>query len=1100
MNETNSPPRKEVAQVLKSTARTRSSEALLAASVLALVLLFAFESIVAGHRTLLTSNIVPGTLPSGAYGYKGNRVEIPPVLDAGASAWVYEPDVKVLRDDLTHGWLPLWNPYVGGGSPFLANMFSAALSPTRLVLAAVEKPFFWDMYLVCRLFLAGVLTFLFARRVGLGFTGSLIAGIIFSLSGHFILEVNMPDLDVQIWLPALLLVSDNLARKQSFKAFLVTALLVSAIILGGMPESALFAFVLSGLYFLFCLWSLRRVHSPRRFHAAKSVITLVAAGVVGLLISLPVVLPFLEYLQQGFNPRAPGVGSFHLNVDTAISLIAPRFFGELNQAWTGVSSLFMLPYLGGVCCLLALAGLSRKRPLPSVALFLAGAATLYLLNAFGIPPIHWVSQLPLFNMSIFPKHAFPEFALCLAILAGMGAESLLQSDFDHFSLAILSVLFCIFVAVFAAYYWKAAVHAGALRSIAKSCLILAADVSVLSLLTWAAHRFGPARLVALGLVILPSAELISFMPRDRVERYDAFTKPPFIDFLRADPEVYRTFSVDDFLYPDVNAAYGISDIRSLDPLQVRRYFEFLRKNVAREIYDRFDGTEPRRDFLQSTFLDLLNVKYVLASSDINNPDFISDMLRYSFILPTSHSGVSEIELPTGGRSKHVLVQHGLSRIDYETAVRDRMHLKVELASSPTSQGLKDGSGVVFRVDATDLSAAQQLFSEYIDPKNRIPDRKWHSHSIDLSPYRGQEVYLIFRTAPEAPNNYNDLAHWAQLPGGIQQSLRAKLTESQIITPFKEFVIPSDLTIDGQKFDTWFQHPPSTVRFRLRLPVNRPILNFATGLDPRVWAPEKGSGVHFEVWVAPVRTLFVRSIQPDNEPEDRDWHPADIDLSNLEGHQILLSFQSLPEAKNSFGWYGWRDLRLQREREKFDLVYDHEVKIYRNNDVLPRAFVVNRAEYLTDKGAVLGRLTQSDFHADKAVILEENTPSGSSSVNPTDAGPLAPVLFDSYEPNYIKMHSTLTQPGWIVLTDTYYPGWKVRVDGKPGRILPADYIFRAVPLEAGSHVVEFIYRPASFLLGLAISLVTIVVLLLAGFWLRLRNRSLTNRVPSTAQMQ
>ena len=82
-----------------------------------------------------------------------------------------------------------------------------------------------------------------------------------------------------------------------------------------------------------------------------------------------------------------------------------------------------------------------------------------------------------------------------------------------------------------------------------------------------------------------------FIPHDRTARYEAFTKPPFVDFLRSDRGVYRTFSLDDVLYANVNAAYGIDDIRSLDPIQVRRYMDFLRKDVSPTIYDRFDGTE-----------------------------------------------------------------------------------------------------------------------------------------------------------------------------------------------------------------------------------------------------------------------------------------------------------------------------------------------------------------------------------------------------------------------------------------------------------------------------------------------------------------------------
>ena len=237
------------------------------------------------------------------------------------------------------------------GAPFLANSFSAVLSPLRLLVAIGARPSFWDIYLLSRLFIAALLTFLFARRIGIGFAGSIIAAIIFTLSGHFILEVNMPDLDVQIWLPGLLLAAEELLQKPTYRAFIATALLVALIILSGMPESAFFVFLLAGSYFLVRLWiwpcARREGQSPRW----KQLIRFGAAGITGLLISLPLVLPFLEYLRHSFNPRAPGVGSFYININTAASLIMPRFFGHVQQTWTGVSSFFMLPYIGAASLL-----------------------------------------------------------------------------------------------------------------------------------------------------------------------------------------------------------------------------------------------------------------------------------------------------------------------------------------------------------------------------------------------------------------------------------------------------------------------------------------------------------------------------------------------------------------------------------------------------------------------------------------------------------------------------------------------------------------------------------------------------------------------------
>ncbi|MBH0204076.1 MAG: YfhO family protein [Nitrospira sp.] len=84
---------------------------------------------------------------------------------------------------------------------------------------------------------------------------------------------------------------------------------------------------------------------------------------------------------------------------------------------------------------------------------------------------------------------------------------------------------------------------------------------------------------------------------------------------------------------------------------------------------------------------------------------------------------------------------------------------------------------------------------------------------------------------------------------------------------------------------------------------------------------------------------------------------------------------------------------------------------------------------------------------------------------------------------------MSEPGILVLTDAFYPGWKVRVDGEEQKILRANYLFRAVALPAGNHKVEFIYDPASFKVGLMISLGTaglLVTVALIG-WFRRRAR-------------
>jgi len=77
---------------------------------------------------------------------------------------------------------------------------------------------------------------------------------------------------------------------------------------------------------------------------------------------------------------------------------------------------------------------------------------------------------------------------------------------------------------------------------------------------------------------------------------------------------------------------------------------------------------------------------------------------------------------------------------------------------------------------------------------------------------------------------------------------------------------------------------------------------------------------------------------------------------------------------------------------------------------------------------------------------------------------------SYEAEKVEVEASLDAPGYLVLTDAYYPGWTVEVDGRPAPLLRADLYFRAVFLDAGDHHVTFRFQPAAARWGLATSLV------------------------------
>ncbi len=165
----------------------------------------------------------------------------------------------------------------------------------------------------------------------------------------------------------------------------------------------------------------------------------------------------------------------------------------------------------------------------------------------------------------------------------------------------------------------------------------------------------------------------------------------------------------------------------------------------------------------------------------------------------------------------------------------------------------------------------------------------------------------------------------------------------------------------------------------------------------------------------------------------------------------------------------------------------QLEICENESVLPRAFIVHRAEVLPSQQAALERLLAGDFDPRLAVILEkEPSPDIDRSVPPESDLRGAEIVV--YSPNRVVINADLKADGFLVLSDAYYPGWEALVDGQEAEIYQADYLFRAVSLEQGAHVVEFKYRPRSFRTGVAISLISAAVLCAACLVLFLANRS------------
>jgi hypothetical protein len=143
--------------------------------------------------------------------------------------------------------------------------------------------------------------------------------------------------------------------------------------------------------------------------------------------------------------------------------------------------------------------------------------------------------------------------------------------------------------------------------------------------------------------------------------------------------------------------------------------------------------------------------------------------------------------------------------------------------------------------------------------------------------------------------------------------------------------------------------------------------------------------------------------------------------------------------------------------KFELAFDApgELAVYRNVQVMPRAWLVYEA---IAQENMLDSLQADGFDPGQTVLLNIG-----ASEAPGDGSETVDVL--SAGPNRMTVRVQTTTPGYLVLSEVWYPGWRATVNGEAAEVLRANHALRALPVPAGEGVVELWFAPPMWRYGL-----------------------------------
>ncbi len=358
---------------------------------------------------------------------------------AGIDAYTYFlPYWDYRIAELQAGRLPLWNPYLFLGVPFLANPQSAVLYPLHLLLTGMPATSALVWSAILHVWLAALFAYLFCRRsLACSRPAALLGGALFGFGGFTLARVeNINQLNGLAWLPALMWLLDEAQRSRSRRArvrwSVALAVVVALQLLAGHTQTTFINLVGLLLFALARLIAVWRQGRP----AMLAVLAPVAAIVPGVLLAAAQLLPTLELnplgLRSGGLPYRQAV-SFSLRPRLLLQSLLPPAGGGLGEAFGNEGYAEFSAYLGVGALVLALIGAvgvwrmwraGRLNP-AHIALLLLAAAGLFL--ALGVAnPVYYLLWrfVPGFDLFRAPARWMALYTLGAAGLAAIGLDAL----------------------------------------------------------------------------------------------------------------------------------------------------------------------------------------------------------------------------------------------------------------------------------------------------------------------------------------------------------------------------------------------------------------------------------------------------------------------------------------------------------------------------------------------------------------------------------------------------------------------------------------------------------------------------------------------------
>lgn len=560
---------------------------------------------------------------------------------------LFAPQWFLVGKIFQQGYLPLWNPFSGFGSPLIGDIQATVFSPFRLLFNLNPSIQTWNQTLLIELAFCAVTTYALGRYLKLGRIASAFAAAIYTFCpfNFWYLELNIGT--ASCIYPLTFLLFARAARHRTRSASIIAGIGCALLIVAGHPESAFFGITM-GSFFMMCMMLLDPTLTSgqiSRLLNFRRGLTVTALATVAL--TAPVLFPFIEYLLNSETYKYASVCSAHVPW--------PGVLQHCLNASSGAAS----PFLGvvtAICIPLSFFAFRKKSTYrPEVVSVLITAVVAFLLvtqlgqleQIFNQPPL----------TTIVTRYCYPVLLLMLPLLAAFGLSELFSLNKEDEAIEPASekssensiaattevsskgkdtnrnkippkLTVVLIASVFAlglpfllkdCEQWlklcsfDMMLPAPAFNSSGWKRDVVCALVLVgISAAAWVTRKRVPGSVFA-TLALIPAFVSVAAIAKGSLPPQPTFNYPVVEPITKLKDAQWRCAATGNHLFrPAVNAVYGVQDVQVHNPLFPKRYMSFIKACGAKvDMFNQEFDTEIH------PLLGIASTKYLLSQLPIH---------------------------------------------------------------------------------------------------------------------------------------------------------------------------------------------------------------------------------------------------------------------------------------------------------------------------------------------------------------------------------------------------------------------------------------------------------------------------------------------------